>query len=103
MLALGLEALAQYGIEAPEIRIGDVGLFTALIEALDLPAAWRRRPAKDFHRAGSLAHDLDRLRPHAAPSAPDYQGALTALAGADIRAAHAPVTDVLSLAGITTA
>jgi len=102
MLALGLEALAQYGIEAPEIRIGDVGLFRALIEALDLPAAWRRRLAKDFHRAGSLAHDLDRLRLDAAQSGPDYQGLLAALAGSDLRAAHALVTDLLSIAGITT-
>jgi ATP phosphoribosyltransferase regulatory subunit len=102
MLALGLKALAQYGVEAPEIRIGDVGLFTALIEALELPAAWRRRLAKDFHRAGSLAHDLDRLRLDAAQSGPDYRGLLAALAGSDLRAAHALVTDLLSIAGITT-
>jgi len=102
MFALGLEALAHYGIDAPEIRIGDVGLFTALIEALDLPPAWRRRLAKDFHRAGSLAHDLDRLRLDAAQSGPDYRGLLAALAGSDLRAAHALVTDLLSIAGITT-
>src|SRR6266496_3530427 len=42
-LSLGLEALAQFGVEASEIRIGDVGLFTALIAALDLPPAWRDR------------------------------------------------------------
>src|SRR5437588_9828919 len=102
MLALGLEALAHYGVAAPQIRIGDVGLFTTLIEALELPAAWRRRLAKDFHRAGSLAHDLDRLRLDAAQSGPDYRGLLAALAGSDLRAAHALVTDLLSIAGITT-
>src|SRR6185436_11284007 len=35
MLALGLEATTHYGIDAPDIRIGDVGLFSALIAALD--------------------------------------------------------------------
>jgi ATP phosphoribosyltransferase regulatory subunit len=102
MLALGLEALAHYGIDTPHIRIGDVGLFTALVEALDLPPAWRRRLAKDFHRTGSLAQDLDRLRLGAAQGGPEYQGLLAALAGQDLRAAHALVTDLLSIAGITT-
>src|ERR1700761_7647836 len=36
MLALGLEATTQYGIGAPEIRVGDVGLFAAFVAALDL-------------------------------------------------------------------
>ena len=102
MLARGLEALAQYGIDAPEIRIGDVGLFTHLLDALELPPAWRRRLAKDFHRAGGVAHDLDQWRLDAARSVPEYQGLLAALAGSDLRAAHALVTDLLSIAGITT-
>ena len=59
MLALGLEATAHYGIAKPEIRIGDVGLFAALVAALDLAPAWKRRLVKDFNRKTILAHDLD--------------------------------------------
>src|SRR5262249_29907971 len=39
MLSLGLEATTHYGIGAPDIRMGDVGLFSALIAALDLAPA----------------------------------------------------------------
>jgi ATP phosphoribosyltransferase regulatory subunit len=102
MLALGLEAAAHYGIDTPEICIGDVALFAALVEALDLAPAWKRRLRKDFNRAGSLAHDLDRLMLNAAATRPDYEGVLAALAGSDPHAAHALVTDLLSIAGITT-
>ena len=101
MLALGLEATAHYGVAAPEIRMGDVGLFAALIAALDLAPAWKRRLVKDFNRAGSLAHDLDRLVSAAAIERPEYQGVLAALAGSDPKAAHALVTDLISIAGIT--
>src|SRR5262245_24610287 len=61
MLALGLDATAHYGLAAPEIRIGDVGLFSALVAALELAPAWKRRLIKDFNHKSSLAHDLDRL------------------------------------------
>ncbi len=101
MLSLGLEATTHYGIAAPDIRIGDVGLFSALIAALDLAPAWKRRLVKDFNRAGSLASDLDRLVSAAASERPEYHGVLTALAGSDPKAAHALVTDLLSIAGIT--
>ena len=101
MLALGLEATAHYGLAAPEIRMGDVGLFSALIAALDLAPAWKRRLIKDFNRKTSLAHDLDRLALSAADARPEYQGVLAALAGSDPKAAHALVTDLLSIAGIT--
>ncbi len=102
MLALGLEATAQYGLTGPEIRIGDVGLFSAFIAALDLAPAWKRRLIKDFNRKSSLKHDLSQLTLAAADKPPEYQGVLAALAGSDPKAAHALVTDLLSIAGIAT-
>ena len=102
MLALGLEATAQYGVTEPEIRIGDVGLFSAFIAALDLAPAWKRRLIKDFNRKSSLKHDLNQLTLAAADHPPEYQGVLAALAGSDPKAAHALVTDLLSIAGIAT-
>jgi ATP phosphoribosyltransferase regulatory subunit len=102
MLSLGLEASAHFGLPSPDIRIGDVGLFGALVTALDLAPAWRRRLVKDFNRKTNLTQDLDRLTLGASNAGADYQGVLAALAGSDPKAAHALVTDLLSIAGITT-
>ena len=101
MLALGLEATAHYGIAEPEIRMGDVGLFSALVAALDLAPAWKRRLVKDFNRKTSLAHDLDVLTLSSNANKPEYQGVLAALESSDPKAAHALVTDLLSIAGIS--
>ena len=96
----GLEATTLYGLPTPEIRIGDVGLFTAFVAALDLAPAWKRRLVKDFNRKWSLAHDLDQLALTPTNGAPEYRGVLAALAGSDPKAAHHLVTDLLSIAGI---
>ena len=102
MLALGLDATAHYGVAAPEIRMGDVG---AVLRAgrgarsgagLEAAAGQGLQP-QDLARARSRpAHARAR-----APSRPEYQGVLAALAGSDPKAAHALVTDLLSIAGIT--
>ena len=102
MLALGLEATTQYRVDMPEARIGDVGLFSAFVAALDLAPAWKRRLIKDFNRKSSLKHDLDQLTLAASNGSKDYQGVLAALNGSDPKAAHALVTDLLSIAGIAT-
>jgi ATP phosphoribosyltransferase regulatory subunit len=102
MLALGLEATAHYGLGAPDIQTGDVALFANLIAGLDLPAAWKRRLTKDFNRKVNLAQDLDRLVLGGGNERPEYQGVLAALAGSDPKGAHALVTDLLSIAGIST-
>jgi ATP phosphoribosyltransferase regulatory subunit len=101
MLALGLDTTAHYGLTTPDIHIGDVGLFAALIAALDLAPAWKRRLIKDFNHKTSLAQDLERLTISASHARPEYQGVLAALAGSDPKGAHALVTDLLSIAGIS--
>ena len=101
-LSLGLEAAAIFGIAAPAIRLGDVGLFSALIAALDLAPAWKRRLVKDFNRKADLGRDLEQLTVGTVGDRPEYQGVLAALAGSDPKAAHALVTDLLSIAGIST-
>src|SRR5581483_2029263 len=100
MLARGLEAAAHYGLAAPAISAGDVALFSSLVAALELPAAWKRRLIKDFNRKANLAQDLARLVLGGTNGRPEYQGVLAALAGSDPKGAHALVTDLLSIAGI---
>src|SRR5262249_39544649 len=90
-----------YGEPEPVIRMGDVALFSAFLAALDLAPAWKRRLAKDFNRKSNLAEDLDRLVLARANSAPAYQGVLAAPAQSGPQGAHALVTDLLSIAGIT--
>lgn len=99
MLALGIEAAATFGISNVDIRTGDVALFAALIEALDLSPVWKRRLIKDFNRKVSLAQDLEQLTLETGKTRNEYEGVLAALAGSDRKAALALVTDLLSIAG----
>jgi ATP phosphoribosyltransferase regulatory subunit len=98
VLTLALEAAAVAGHDALAVRIGDAGLFAALLAALDLPAVWSRRIARGH--AKGLALDAILAGPSNG-SATDHSGVLAALAGADKRGARALVEDVLSIAGIS--
>jgi ATP phosphoribosyltransferase regulatory subunit len=101
MLALALQATDTFGLTGLEIRTGDVALFNALIDALDLYPVWRRRLIKDFNRKISLEQDLERLTLATGSSRNEYEGVLAALAGSDRKAALALVTDLMSIAGTT--
>ena len=101
MLALALEATSAFGLTEIEIRTGDVALFIALIDALELYPVWRRRLIKDFNRKVNLAQDIERLTLATAPGRNEYEGVLAALAGSDRKAALALVTDLMSIAGTT--
>jgi ATP phosphoribosyltransferase regulatory subunit len=99
MLALALEATSAFGVTDVEIRTGDVALFNALIDALQLYPVWRRRLIKDFNRKISLTDDIEQLTLKTAPGRNEYEGVLAALAGSDRKAALALVTDLMSIAG----
>ncbi len=101
MLALALEATRAFGVNEVEIRTGDVALFNALIDALNLYPVWRRRLLKDFNRKINLAQDIERITLSTGPGRNEYEGVLAALAGSDRKAALALVTDLMSIAGIT--
>jgi ATP phosphoribosyltransferase regulatory subunit len=99
VLGLALEAVQAAGLDQPDIRLGDVGLFTALLQALSLPPA-RVRKLKRAYAQGQLdAEAIDRLaNGHEAPGA--HAGVLQALQGQDPAAARAFVEDILNIAGI---
>jgi len=99
MLALALEATRAFGVNDVEIRTGDVALFTALIDALNLYPVWRRRLMKDFNRKISLEQDIEQLTVTSSATRNEYEGVLAALAGSDRKAALALVTDLMSIAG----
>ena len=101
MLALALEATRAFGVNDVEIRTGDVALFNALIDALQLFPVWRRRLIKDFNRKIDLTQDIEQLTLKTAPGRNEYEGVLAALAGSDRKAALALVTDLMSIAGAT--
>ena len=102
-LALALEAAKVLGAPAPEVRIGDEALYSALLDALALPVAWRRRLTSLFGATPRLMAALARLDgTHAdangAPEAPTVAGAL---ADADPATARRLVEDMLAIAGLS--
>ncbi len=98
ILTLALEA-AQGADSGPlSVRLGDAGLFTALLDALDLPAAWVRRIRRVHMRSESLSA---LLAPAVNGVGADHSGVLAALEGVDKKGARALVEDLLSIAGIS--
>lgn len=76
------------------VRIGDAGLFSRLLEALDLSPQWRRRIARGHMQGKSVEAILN------ASVSGDHTGVLGLLEGADKQGARAFVEDLLSIAGI---
>jgi ATP phosphoribosyltransferase regulatory subunit len=63
MLALAVESVAALTSGTPRVRLGDIGLFAALLKALGLPGRWRRRLRRSFGAPAALAANLERLSP----------------------------------------
>ncbi len=65
VLSLTLEALKEVGTTDISIRLGDLGLFYALLEAIEMPERWRKRLSENFWRHEEFHNILlDLTEPH---------------------------------------
>jgi ATP phosphoribosyltransferase regulatory subunit len=55
------DALRDAGLDRFQLRVGDLGLFNALLDALPMPARWRRRLRHQFWRPEAFRAELARL------------------------------------------
>jgi len=61
IIALTIEAVRGAGLENFQVKIGDLGLFNALLASIDMPERWRRRLRHHFWRPQTFHETLERL------------------------------------------
>jgi ATP phosphoribosyltransferase regulatory subunit len=59
--SLAIDALRAVGLKDFDVKVGDLALFGALVDALDVPPQWRARLKRHFWRAGYFEELLKRL------------------------------------------
>ena len=96
VFSLAMEAATAAGGAMLMARLGDAGLFDAVLDSLNIPEAWRRRLRRGVARGLSLEAIF--MRP--SQSALAQPGVLAALESADHAGAKALVEDLLAIAGI---
>jgi ATP phosphoribosyltransferase regulatory subunit len=92
---VAIEALRAAGLAEFEMKIGDLGLFSALIDALDVPPQWRGRLKRHFWRAGYFEALLDRLSNGNASGAQRLLAHLGTLSENDAKPAFEGLLDLL--------
>jgi ATP phosphoribosyltransferase regulatory subunit len=93
MMALAVEALRAAGLAQFEMKIGDLGLFATLVDALDVPAQWRGRLKRHFWRAGYFDGLLARMVAGAVSDAERAIDALHGLRAGELRPAIEALLD----------
>ncbi|MCB5175466.1 ATP phosphoribosyltransferase regulatory subunit [Microvirga lenta] len=96
ILGLALEGLAGISDRRHRVRLGDMGLLNALIDALGIAPAAKRRVMRAIVSGQGLAS----LSEPEGPGQPEHAGLLAAIEGQAPQAAKAFVEDILSIAGI---
>lgn len=102
LLALAIECAGRHGAGKAHLRLGDVGLFRAVLDALDLPPSLRRKLARDFGRSALDPETLVALA-NRKPAKAGRAGLIAALDRADPQGARALVADLLALGGLSPA
>jgi ATP phosphoribosyltransferase regulatory subunit len=95
IMRLAIETLRAAGLVRFEMKVGDLALFSALIDALDVPAQWRGRLKRHFWRKGYFEALLDRLTSGARSDAQRLLAHLGRLEAAEARTAIEGLIDMV--------
>lgn len=105
VLALALDSVRSLGVTDAEVRIGDEGLFRAVLEALALAPAWARRLGELFGETERLEAALAAMAGGTAPAqtagtASGKTALARALEGLDPATARGAVAELLAVTGL---
>jgi ATP phosphoribosyltransferase regulatory subunit len=103
-LGLSLAVAGAFGLQRPAVTIGDVALFSALLDALDVPPAWRRRLTTLFGDPARVIETLDHMAERRAgySSFANHGEIIAALSKFPAEKVGELFADILSIAGIQT-
>jgi ATP phosphoribosyltransferase regulatory subunit len=96
VMTLAIEALHAAGLKDFDLKVGDLALFGALVDALGVPAQWRARLKRHFWRAGYFEALLTRLTHGAATDTQRLLGSLGGLTAMESRAAIEGLMDMVA-------
>jgi ATP phosphoribosyltransferase regulatory subunit len=95
VLELAVEGVRAAGLKSFSLKIGDLTLFSGLIDALDIPAQWRGRLKRHFWRPSYFRELLERLSNGAPVPGERYLASLGSASDADARTALMGLMDYL--------
>ncbi|MEZ5853981.1 MAG: ATP phosphoribosyltransferase regulatory subunit [Hyphomicrobiaceae bacterium] len=61
ILALTVESIRAAGLRAFDVRVGDIGIFDALLEAVEMPARWREQLRHHVRHPAAFRRQLQKL------------------------------------------
>jgi ATP phosphoribosyltransferase regulatory subunit len=95
VLSLSVEALRAAGLDGFSMKLGDLALFGAFIDALDIAPQWRGRLKRHFWRAGYFEALLEKLSSETGSRAQRLLAHLGSLEEAEARPAFEGLMDLL--------
>ncbi|WP_342643048.1 ATP phosphoribosyltransferase regulatory subunit [Rhodoligotrophos ferricapiens] len=100
VFALTIRAVEAAGLSRYRVKLGDLGLFTALLDSIEMPPRWRQRLNHQFWRPRAFRDLLDMLAGRRPRARSETEDLLSRLGNASEERAVALVEEVLELEGI---
>jgi len=96
MMTLAVEALRAAGLASFEVKIGDLGLFSTLVDALNVPVQWRGRLKRHFWRVDYFDALLKRASEGSATNTQKLLASVGSMSEADARSSLEGLMDMFA-------